>query len=116
MEFMRDAMFIDSYQNHLLQLTNSDFDVVRDMVKTKYSKWEWNIGNGSNFTIKRKYKNKYYTFTISKGMIVNIEGEYKNVVKSLHKVLLNKRLDYKSLIDSKNISSELIKLIHNLAY
>lgn len=116
MNFIRDAMFVDDYRNHLLPLTSSDLDVVNDMVKTKYSKWEWNIATSSNFTIRRMYQHKYYTFTINKGIISKITGRNKNGLRYLKSNLLYKRLDYYTLITQAPNKQPLRKLINNLVY
>ena len=64
--------------------------------------------------IKPKYKEELYKYI--KGIITNIEGVDKKIVKSLHQKLLNKRLDYQALTNHKNMSSDLINLVHNLVY
>ncbi|MDD4603582.1 MAG: lipoate--protein ligase [Bacteroidales bacterium] len=98
--------FADLIQNHIMEkypdarpieLSPSDHDKIHELVKTKYSTWEWNFGYSPNYNFKKRIRTKKggsieFSLEVQNGTILyaKIFGDYfcKHDTKDIEKALV----------------------------
>lgn len=123
--FLQKEISIDEFKDTLLKfflndedyiekeyiLLEDDIDKIRDLMKNRYSNWEWNYGESPTFDIE---KGKRFTggklelkFNVSDGVIkdLKINGDFfgKKEVSELESLLMRKKyreLDVKNLLQN----------------
>jgi lipoate-protein ligase A len=111
---MKIKEFKDEIFNHIMELfpgsrfyhlTASDHKVIQQLVKNKYSTWEWNYGYSPDYMLKNRFELSGHkiniTFRVKKGLIVEAElsGDIfrEPSVKKLESILLQQRHEEETL-------------------
>ena len=87
-------------------LTAAERAAAGELMREKYSKWEWNFGTSPAFENTRKARFSYgvveASFSCRKGVIseIRINGDFFGTgdVEKLERLLVGKRLDYETLL------------------
>ncbi|MCF7925309.1 MAG: hypothetical protein K9L26_02145, partial [Candidatus Izimaplasma sp.] len=120
MQFLVDEILYNDVSNNTLELTNEDTFVIKQMIKDKYAKWEWNFGISANFSTTKKVNHQMVTFTIKKGIITHIKSKDSTLNDILKDALINKPLRFNILkksishLDYHHIDGE--RLIEKLCF
>lgn len=102
-------------------LSSEDISSINNLVKTKYSSWEWNFGYSPSYTLNRRIefnsKQLLFELTVDKGIIyqISISGDLdKNVVAKIKQQLVGCKHDYETILTQLSLI-ELDKTIANLS-
>jgi len=102
-------------------LSSEDISSINNLVKTKYSTWEWNYGYSPSYTLNRrivfKSKQLIIELTVDKGIIyqISISGDLdKNEVAKIKQQLIGCKHDYETILTQLSLI-ELDKTIAHLS-
>ncbi|MFC2137655.1 biotin/lipoate A/B protein ligase family protein [Bacteroidota bacterium] len=112
----------NKYNCKTYKLDKTEIETIQNLIKSKYSKWEWNYGYSPEYTLKKSIEmNSNYlniTIHVKKGIIkiVKINGNLipENIIENINKLCIGIKHDYSEIFhifSNLDIEKQLLDII-----